>query len=98
GVADWIISENTIDRTGAIVSRGGGLEFGYLASHCPGVASQGPIVAKGSVVIDACVRRLGLQTAVVYQPDSRFWTFQWIEFGVDIAVALAVAWVVLWRI
>jgi len=94
----WIINENTIDRTGAIVAHGGGLEFGYLASHCPGIATQGPLLGKSSAVIDACVQRLGLQDAITYQPDSRFWTFQWIEFGVYIALAVALAGFVLWRV
>jgi ABC-type transport system involved in multi-copper enzyme maturation permease subunit len=94
----WILSENTIDRTGAIVSHGGGLEFGYLASRCPGVAAQASALGKGSTVIDACVQRLGLQDAIVYHPDARFWTFQWIEAGVYIAMALALAGFILWRI
>ena len=99
----WVISENTIDRVGNIVSRGGGFDFGYLAARCPTVASQGPF-PKGpgpiSVVpgpagqmdpIAACVQHLGLRDVTVYQPAYRFWTFQWIEFGIFIALAIGLA-------
>jgi hypothetical protein len=97
-VADWIVSENTIDRSGRIVSRGGGLDFNYLAAHCPAVAAAGPFGVKGSGAVDSCVRSLGLRTAVAFQPAARFWTFQWIEFGVYIGLALGLAAFVIWRV
>jgi hypothetical protein len=96
--ADWIVSENTIDRFGRIVSRGGGLDFNYLAARCPAVAAAGPFGVKGSGGVDACVRSLGLRTAVAFQPAARFWTFQWIEFGVYMGLALALAAFVSWRV
>ena len=97
-VADWIVSENTIDKFGHVVSRGGGLDFGYLAAHCPAVAAAGPFTVKGSAAADACIRSLGLKTAVAFQPASRFWTFQWIEFGLYIGLALALVAFVIWRV
>lgn len=96
----WVISENTIDRLGHIVSRGGGFDFGYLAARCPTVAAQGPFpqgpgpiaVVPGQMdPIAACVQHLGLRDVTVYQPAYRFWTFQWIEFGIFIALAIALA-------
>jgi hypothetical protein len=100
----WIISENTIDRLGHVVSRGGGFDFGYLAARCPAVAATGPF-PKGSIgvvpgqpdPIMACVQHLGLRDLVVYQPASRFWTFQWIEFGIFIALAIGLAAFTIWR-
>ena len=102
----WVISENTIDRLGHIVSRGGGFDFGYLATRCPAVAAQGPFPqgpGKISVVpgqmdpIQACLQHIGLRDVTVYQPAYRFWTFQWIEFGIFIALAIGLAAFTLWR-
>jgi hypothetical protein len=47
-----------------------------------------------------CMRRLGYQLRTVYQPASRYWAFQWIEFGIFAGLAtlsLVVAIVVLRR-
>lgn len=48
---------------------------------------------------DSCMSRLGYQFRVTYQPASRYWTFQWIEFGIfaALAVLLAAAAIVLLR-
>jgi ABC-2 family transporter protein len=35
-----------------------------------------------------CMQRLGYQLRTVYQPASRYWTFQWIEFGIFLGLAL----------
>jgi ABC-2 family transporter protein len=39
---------------------------------------------------DACMRHLGLdyQVRLVYQPANRYWTFQWIEFGLFVTLAV----------
>jgi len=101
--ADWVISQNTIDRAGHIVSRGGGFDFSYLAAHCPAVAAAGPFPRVVGAIpgqvdpVPACVQHLGLRIASVYQPASRFWTFQWIEFGIFIALAIALGAFALWR-
>lgn len=98
--APWVISDNTVDRLGNIVSRGGGLDFSYLLSRCPGLTP--PVIGfagpKGSdPALNACIQRLGLQDMTVYQPASRFWTFQWIEFGIFIALAIGLAVFAVWR-
>ncbi|HEX4015955.1 MAG TPA: hypothetical protein VHX15_04400 [Frankiaceae bacterium] len=36
---------------------------------------------------DACLTRHGFASAVKFQPASRYWTFQWIESGVFVALA-----------
>ena len=100
----WAISENTIDRLGHIISPGGGFDFSYLAARCPAVAAQGPFPTKAIGVlpgtvdpIAACVQHLGLRDVTVFQPAYRFWTFQWIEFGIFIALAVALAVFTIWR-
>ena len=99
----WVISQNTIDRFGNIVARGGGLDFEYLASRCPGIQPPVPIpggLGKGSGpdVIQRCVDHLGLQMSSTYQPASRFMAFQWIEFGIFVGLALLLAWFVVRRV
>jgi hypothetical protein len=102
----WVIRENTFDRLGHIVSRGGGFDFGYLASRCPAVAAQGPFPqGSGKIAvgpgqtdpIQACLQHIGLRDVTVYQPAYRFWTFQWIEFGIFIALAVGLAAFTMWR-
>jgi hypothetical protein len=38
--------------------------------------------------MDACMQRAGYVLRSVYQPASRYWTFQWIEFGIFAALAV----------
>ncbi|MGZ6564440.1 MAG: transporter [Solirubrobacteraceae bacterium] len=94
----WVISNNTVDRLGNVVSRGGGFDFGYLASRCPAVAAAGPFPRPGvSDPLPACLQHLGLRESLLYQPASRFWTFQWIEFAIFIALALGLFAFTRWR-
>lgn len=39
-------------------------------------------------VSDACLAHHGYSTIVKYQPASRYWTFQWIESGIFVALAV----------
>jgi hypothetical protein len=36
---------------------------------------------------DACLAQHGYSSIVKYQPASRYWTFQWIESGIFVALA-----------
>jgi len=45
-----------------------------------------------------CVGSRGIREAITYQPASRYWPFQWIETGIFIALALALAGVCFWRL
>jgi hypothetical protein len=50
--------------------------------------------------MDACMNAHGYRIQTTYQPASRFWTFQWIEFGLYASLAvllLVTAMVVLKR-
>jgi hypothetical protein len=40
----------------------------------------------------ACLSRQGVKIAVAYQPDSRYWNFQWIELGAFLVLAGLLAW------
>jgi hypothetical protein len=38
--------------------------------------------------MSACLDRIGYQMRTTYQPAGRYWTFQWIEFGIFAALAV----------
>src|SRR5205085_7273659 len=49
---------------------------------------------------DACLAQHGFSSVVKFQPASRYWTFQWIESGIFVALAavlVAVAVIVVRR-
>jgi ABC-type transport system involved in multi-copper enzyme maturation permease subunit len=48
---------------------------------------------------NACANALAqknLKQVVVYQPANRYWTFQWIETGIYLTVAILLAWGCFW--
>ena len=92
-VGDWVLSRATIDGAGRVVGQRG-LDFGYLASHCPGlVPANGDLIGKGDAA--QCFDKLGLHTSVLFQPASRFWTFQAIETAIFLALtALLVVFII----
>jgi hypothetical protein len=60
----------------------------------------GCVSAASRARMDACMQRAGYAFRDVYQPAGRYWTFQWIEFGIFVAftvVLVAVAVRVLHR-
>jgi hypothetical protein len=63
-----------------------------LATACPGTLSR--------PAMNQCFDQLGYRVRTVYQPPSRYWPFQWIEFGIFAGLAVlltAVALVMLRR-
>lgn len=74
------------------VVRHGHVVSGPIRVQCDGAGTREQM--------NGCMDRLGYQFRTTYQPASRYWTFQWIEFGIfaGLAVALvAVAVLVLRR-
>jgi hypothetical protein len=69
---------------------------GRPASALPDTAACGPN-APGNSCADY-IEGLHLRQAVTYQPASRYWPLQWLETGIYLAVALALAGFCLWRI
>ena len=58
------------------------------------------VAATSRTEMNDCMHRLGYAIRATYQPAGRFWTYQWIEFGIFAALATvlaAVAVVVLLR-
>jgi len=46
----------------------------------------------------ACIGRRGIREVITYQPGSRYWPLQWIETGIFVALALALAGFCFWRL
>jgi hypothetical protein len=47
-------------------------------------------------VFQACIASFHLHQAVTYQPESRYWTLQWIELGLFMALVLSLAALAIW--
>jgi hypothetical protein len=80
----WIISSAAINASGQPVSA--------LPAACAGAVGAKPS-SPGS-----CLARRGYRETITYQPTSRFWSFQWIETGIFLALALALAGLCLWQL
>jgi hypothetical protein len=93
----WILNEKTVDATGHVWWQGGGVRVSpAITGRCPGFFS--PSGDPAPKAIEACFRHLGLRTVDVYQPAARYWSFQWIEFGIFVALSAALIGFVIWRI
>src|SRR5579875_2652754 len=80
----WILSNHTVTTAGQTYT---------------GPAPQSCLSQTGSM--QACANALGgqhLRQVVSYQPAGRYWDFQWLEFGIFLALALLLAGAVLWLV
>lgn len=93
----WVLSE-WVDRGGRVAFVGLP-PITVLQKYCP----AGPSGGGGSKfeTLTACLTRHGFTSWISYEPASRFWTFQWIEAGWLVALAIlligASVWLVRWR-
>jgi hypothetical protein len=46
--------------------------------------------------VQTCINSFHLRQLMLYQPENRYWTFQWIESGVFVALALALSAGTIW--
>jgi ABC-type transport system involved in multi-copper enzyme maturation permease subunit len=46
----------------------------------------------------SCVASAGLKVPVSYQPGDRYWTFQWYETAIYLALSAGLAWLCSWRL
>ncbi|GII85815.1 transporter [Sphaerisporangium siamense] len=84
----WVLSNRTLDGSGRHVD------------SIPLAASSGPC-APSPAGLGRCfaeMTRLGYRLELTYHPISRFWPFQWIEFGIYAVLALGLAGVCFRRI
>ena len=81
----WILSSGAINAAGQPVST--------IPAPC-----LSPSVGKGAPPsAGACMARRGIRETITYQPVSRYWPLQWIETGIYLALALALAGLCFWR-
>jgi hypothetical protein len=82
----WIYSSDVVNKAGST-------NLGALPSSCPGPNGGG----NGSP--QECFQALAakhLKQVTVYQPSNRYWTFQALEFGIYLTVAILLAWACFW--
>jgi len=84
----WIISSGAINTAGRTVSN--------LPTACLG-ALEGPKVGIGSSP-GSCLESRGFREAITYEPGGRYWPLQWIETGIFLVLALALAGFCFWRV
>ncbi len=85
----WILSSRAINAAGRPVST--------IPAAC--LPPPSPIKAKApSPDLGACMASRGIREAITYQPGRRYWPLQWIETGILLALALALAGLCFWRI
>jgi len=100
----WTIKAYSIDASGRRFAANGisPSDITYFRAHCPGFPMGpgvvGPKADVAAKLADACYTRVGLHTIEAYQPASRYWTFQWIEFAIFVGLAIALVGFVVWRI
>jgi hypothetical protein len=82
-VGDWVLSDTLVDAGGRQISTARE-DLAVLHAQHAGIDPQTYLVT------------LGWKRVISYQPAGRFWTFQVIEAGIFVALAVAVVAATLW--
>lgn len=101
GTGDWVLSNQTVDADGKAVA------LPSWMSDClpppPGSQPGSPLVSRapvaGKAALEGCLDRLtaeGYRQRLTYQPADRFWSLQWAETAVFLALSGLLAAVGLW--
>lgn len=88
----WILSSGAVNAAGQPVTVPASCFPSPSAS--PQAAKSGPSAPE----IWQCLERRHIQDAVTYQPGSRYWPLEWLETGIFLALALALAGFCFWRL
>jgi hypothetical protein len=99
GLGDWVLSTKTFDSAGHLLGNGQVLDFNVIGPRCPGVVPPGgsmPDKMPDKNAVQACIQHLGLHVQAIYQPGSRYWTFQGIESAIFFALAVGLVGLSLW--
>jgi len=81
----WILSNQ-------VTTTSGSTNLGAVPAACRPSANAGPQACFGALAAKH------LKQLVTYQPANRYWTFQWLEFGIFLTVAVLLAWACFWFI
>ncbi len=79
----WILSSHAANAAGQVIDRVPG-----------GCTPQ----TGGPAAFLTCLARHGVRAAVTYQPGSRYWTFQWYETAIFLALAAVLAGFCYWQV
>jgi hypothetical protein len=97
----WTYSAQIVDKAGRAATN----LHAFLLKACPNIGAPPGTIPAGARVgpgnpaaFDACVRKLSAKfhELVTYQPASRYWTFQWYETAIFLALALILTGVSFW--
>ncbi len=81
----WLISSGAINAAGRPVSN--------LPAACQAASAGLKPTSPGP-----CMESHGFREAITYEPASRYWPLQWIETGIFLVLALALAGFCFWRL
>jgi hypothetical protein len=81
----WILSSGAINAAGQTTSQ--------LPAACEAAGSGLKPSSPGP-----CLESRGFREAIIYEPASRYWPLQWIETGIFLVLALALAGFCFWRL
>ncbi|MGH3188451.1 MAG: hypothetical protein ACRDPY_05905 [Streptosporangiaceae bacterium] len=101
----WIYSTQIVAKTGhPLTAR-------IVASACPHLGGSGPdggqagrhatqVPASAQQALQHCVAKIGAtyHEVVIYQPATRYWTFQWYELAIYLGTALILARFCFWQV
>ena len=100
--ADFSVGSRFAVRAAAVPGQPGAW---ILSSGAANAAGQPAIVPPAACSLShgldqfpGCLASHGIRVAISYQPVSRYWPFQWIETGIFLALALALAGFCFWRL
>lgn len=88
GRGTWLVDSGFVDSTGHTVG------FGQVFNTCAPSASN--VRTVGNNPFTQCLHAHGWLSFMTYQPADRFWTFQGIETGIYVVVALALIALTIW--
>ena len=81
----WIYSNQ-------VTTAAGSATLGTVPQAC----QQGPGNGGSFQSCATALAQLNLKQVVTYQPADRYWTFQWLELGIFLTVAILLAWACFW--
>jgi hypothetical protein len=87
----WIISSQALNSAGHPVSA-----IPAACANPPG--APGEKGGTSAITPAQCMQERGYREAISYVPTSRYWTLQWTETAIFLALALALAWFSFWRL
>jgi hypothetical protein len=86
----WILSGQALNPAGQPVST--------VPAACASPSSPGQKGGAAALTPAQCMQSRGYREAITYLPTSRYWPLQWIEAGIFLVLALALAGFCFWRL